>query len=154
MVCDIIIHFSVNRTSMRKNDPITKIMAVELITVQQGQKLSDVRHIICESGIHHIPIVDGKTLVGMVSFTDLMKLNIVISGADDRTIDVIIDQQYTIKDIMTTKLTALTDCDTIKQASKILAEGNFHSLPVVNNQNHIVGIVTTTDLIQYLSDQY
>ena len=129
-------------------------MANELITVQQGQKLSDVRHIICESGIHHIPIVDGKTLVGMISFTDLMKLNIVISGADDRTIDVIIDQQYTIKDIMTTKLTALTDCDTIQQASKILAEGNFHSLPVVNNQNHIVGIVTTTDLIQYLSDQY
>ena len=129
-------------------------MAVELITVQQGQKLSDVRHIICESGIHHIPIVDGKTLVGMVSFTDLMKLNIVISGADDRTIDAIIDQQYTIKDIMTTKLTALTNHDTIKQASKILAEGNFHSLPVVNRQNHIVGIVTTTDLIQYLSDQY
>ena len=139
---------------MRKNDPITKIMAVELITVQQGQKLSDVRHIICESGIHHIPIVDGKILVGMISFTDLMKLNIVISGADDRTIDVIIDQQYTIKDIMTTKLTALTDCDTVKQASKILAEGNFHSLPVVDNQNHIVGIVTSTDLIQYLSDQY
>ena len=139
---------------MRKNDPITKIMAAEVITVQQGQKLSDVRHIICESGIHHIPIVDGNKLVGMISFTDLMKLNIVISGADDRTIDAIIDQQYTIKDIMTTKLTLLTDCDTIKQASNILAEGNFHSLPVVDKQNQIVGIVTTTDLIQYLSDQY
>ena len=139
---------------MRKNDPITKIMASEVITIQQGQKLSDVRHIICESGIHHVPIVDGKKLVGMISFTDLMKLNIVINGADDRTIDAIIDQQYTIKDIMTTKLTLLTDCDTIKQASKILAEGNFHSLPVVDKENQIVGIVTTTDLIQYLSDQY
>ncbi len=139
---------------MKKNDPITKIMATEILTVQQGQKLSDVRHNICESGFHHIPVLDGNKLVGLISFTDLMKLNIVISGADDRTIDAIIDQQYTIKDIMTTKLTALSDGDTIRQASKILAEGNFHSLPVVDKQNQIVGIVTTTDLIQYLSDQY
>ncbi len=139
---------------MGKNDPITKIMAAEVITVQQGQKLSDVRHIICESGIHHIPIVDGKKLVGMISFTDLMKLNIVISGADDRTIDAIIDQQYSIKDIMTTNLTSVKDCDTIKHVSKILAEGIFHSVPVVDKHHHIVGIVTTTDLIQYLSDQY
>jgi predicted transcriptional regulator len=92
---------------MRKNDPITKIMAVEVITVQQGQKLSDVRHIICESGIHHVPIVDGKKLVGMISFTDLMKLNIVISGADDRTVDAIIDQLPCLLSINKIRLSVL-----------------------------------------------
>ena len=139
---------------MKKNDPISKIMSSELVTVHQGQKLSDVRHIICESSIQHVPVVDGKKLVGLISYTDLMKLNIVISGADERTIDSIIDQQFTIQNVMVTELTTLTDTDTVRQASKILAESNFHSLPVLDKQKQIVGIVTMTDLIRYLNDQY
>lgn len=139
---------------MKKNEAISKIMSTEVVTVHQNQKPSDVRHIICESNIHHVPVVDGKTLVGLISYTDLMKLNIVIGGADERTIDAIVDQQFTIQDIMVTELIALSETDTIRQASKILAKGSFHSLPVIDKKKQIVGIVTTTDLIQYLSDQY
>jgi len=139
---------------MKKNDPISKIMTTNIISVHQGQKLSDVRHIIIESNIHHVPIVEGNKLVGLISFTDLMKLNIVISGADERTIDSIVDQQFSIQEIMTTELTTIKNTDSVRQASKILAESNFHSLPVVDDQNEIVGIVTMTDLIHYLNDQY
>ena len=139
---------------MKKNDPISKIMTTNIIAVHQSQKLSDVRHIIIESNIHHVPIVEGKKLVGLISFTDLMKLNIVISGADERTIDSIVDQQFTIQDIMTTELITIKNTDSVRQASKILAESNFHSLPVIDEQKEIVGIVTMTDLIQYLNDQY
>jgi len=139
---------------MKKNEAISKIMSSEVVTVHQNQKLSDVRHIICESNIHHVPVVDGNTLVGLISYTDLMKLNIVISGADERTIDAIVDQQFTIQEVMVTELTALTATDTIRQATKILAEGTFHSLPVIDKQKQLVGIVTMTDLIQYLNDQY
>jgi len=139
---------------MKKNEAISKIMSSEVVTVHQNQKLSDVRHIICESNIHHVPVVDGNTLIGLISYTDLMKLNIVISGADERTIDAIVDQQFTIQEVMVTELTALTDTDTIRQATKILAEGTFHSLPVIDKQKQLVGIVTMTDLIQYLNDQY
>lgn len=139
---------------MKKNEAISKIMSSEVVTVHQNQKLSDVRHIICESNIHHVPVVDGKTLVGLISYTDLMKLNIVISGADERTIDAIIDQQFTIQDIMVTELVALSETDTIRQASEILAKGTFHSLPVIDKQKQLVGIVTMTDLIKYLNEQY
>ena len=139
---------------MKKNDSISKIMTTNIIAVHQGQKLSDVRHIIVDSNIHHVPVVDGKKLVGLISFTDLIKLNIVISGADERTIDSIVDQQFTIQDIMTTELTTVKNTNSVRQASKILAESNFHSLPVINEQEEIVGIVTMTDLIQYFNDQY
>lgn len=139
---------------MKKNESISRIMSTEVVTVHQGQKLSDVRHIICKSSIHHVPVVDGQRLVGLISYMDLMKLNIVISGADERTIDAIVDQQFTIQEIMVTELTVLKETDTIRQAAKILSEGDFHSVPVVDKQNQIVGIVTMTDLIRYLNDQY
>jgi len=139
---------------MKKNDPISKIMSTEVVSVHKGQKLSDVRHIICDSNIHHVPVVDGNKLIGLISYTDLMKLNIVISGADERTVDAIIDQQFTIQDVMVTNLTTLSNTATVREASKILAVGNFHSLPVVDQQQQIVGMVTMTDLIQYLNEQY
>ncbi len=139
---------------MKKNESITKIMSANVTTVQVGRPLSDIRKLMCEAHYHHIPIVDGKKLVGLVSFTDLMKINVLISGADERTVDTIIDQQFKIADIMSTGLTSIRQTETIRQAAELLSKGHFHSLPVVDNEENVVGIVTTTDLIHYLSDQY
>jgi CBS domain-containing protein len=41
----------------------------------------------------------------------------------------------------------------VRQAAEILAEGGFHSLPVVSG-GKLVGIVTSTDLIKYLLSQF
>ena len=139
---------------MKKNESITKIMSSNVKTVHTGQKISDVRHIICESQIDHVPVLDGTKLAGLITATDLMKLNVVINGADEHSIDAMIDQQFTIKDIMNSNVISIKEVETIRQATHILAEGKFHSVPVVNDSNEVVGIVTMTDLIRYLDAQY
>ncbi len=139
---------------MKKNEPVSNIMSNNITAVQDGQSLSEVRHKMVDSNIHHIPVLSGKKLVGMVSFTDMMKLNVVINGADDRTIDTLIDQQFNIGDVMRTQLTTLDARDTIRQAAEILSENNFHAVPVTNGSSELQGIVTSSDLIRYLSDQY
>jgi CBS domain-containing protein len=40
----------------------------------------------------------------------------------------------------------------IKEAAKILAKNEFHALPVVDN-GELVGIITTTDLLNYLINE-
>jgi len=69
---------------MKKNDSVTKIMSSDLAVIQKGQQLSEVRKLMCDLHIHHIPIANGSKLVGLISFTDLMKINLVINGADER----------------------------------------------------------------------
>ena len=139
---------------MRKNDPISNIMTTEISSVQEGQPLSEVRHLMSEEHINHVPVLSGKQLKGLISMTDMMKLNLVISGADDRTIDAIIDQQFNITDLMSDELTTLKEKDTVRQAADVLSQGKFHSVPVTNNSGELAGIVTSSDLIRYLSDQY
>ena len=139
---------------MKKNEPVSSIMTNNIEAVQIGQPLSEVRHKMVDGKFHHIPVLSGQSLVGMVSFTDMMKLNVVISGADDRTIDSIIDQQFQIKDIMSNELVTLGDKDSIRDASRILSENNFHAIPVTNGNSELLGMVTSRDLIRYLSDQY
>ena len=99
-------------------------------------------------------LLTENRVVGLVSFTDIMKLNLVVSGATEYTIDAIIDQQFSISDIMSVDVITISHKDTVRGAAEILAEGKFHSLPVVKNSSELLGIVTTTDLIRYLTDQY
>jgi len=139
---------------VKKNEPVSHIMSNNIIAVQEGQPLSEVRHKMVGSNVHHIPVLSGKKLVGMVSFADMMKLNVVINGADDRTIDAVIDQQFNISDIMSTGLTTLDTRDPIRQAAELLSENNFHAVPVTNDSSELQGIVTSSDLIRYLSNQY
>ena len=43
--------------------------------------------------------------------------------------------------------------DTIKEVAEIFSEAEYHSLPVVDN-DELKGIVTTTDVIRYMLEQY
>ncbi len=139
---------------MRKNEPINHIMSADVQAVQKGQKLSEVYHIMSQSGVHHVPVLDSQQLVGMVSFTDMMQLNFNLQGFDQRGFADMIDQQFKTTDIMSQKLTTLKANQSIRDAVDLLADGGFHSLPVTDDDNHLVGMVTSTDLIKYLKDQY
>lgn len=54
---------------------------------------------------------------------------------------------------MTKDVKVVQKNDTIYDVATILSKNEFHSLPVLENEK-LVGIVTTTDLIKYLVDQY
>lgn len=138
---------------MNKNDPISSIAIKRVISVQEGGRVSDARNIMSEYNIHHVPVVSDTRLVGMVSFTDMMKLNLVVAGEDDGTIDSVIDQQFTLDDIMTTDVITANMASTVREAAQILADNNFHSLPLVGQNGHLEGIVTSTDLLKYLCNE-
>ncbi len=139
---------------MKKNEPIKSIMSTNVEAVQQGQALSDVYKIICNTGIHHVPVLDGKKLVGLISYTDMMKLDLAIHNVDAHTITAVMDQQFAIADVITNELVTIRDSDNVRSAAELLGEGDFHSLPVVDADGALVGIVTSTDLIRYLSSQF
>ena len=54
---------------------------------------------------------------------------------------------------MTKNLQVIQQNDTIFEVATILADSEFHSLPVVDG-SELVGIITTTDLIKFLIEQY
>ena len=58
-----------------------------------------------------------------------------------------------IEQVMTKGVKVVQKSDTIYEVATILSKNEFHLLPVVEEEK-LVGIVTTTDLIKYLVDQY
>lgn len=139
---------------MKRNEPLTKIMTTEVETVNVKNKLSDVRKLISEKGIHHVPVVSGTKLVGLISATDMVRLSFSAYGADQRAVDAMLDHEFTIEGVMTKEVETLDDRTTVREAAQRLSPGGFHSLPVVDSEKNLVGMVTSTDLIRYLVDQY
>ncbi|NVB38934.1 CBS domain-containing protein [Pseudenhygromyxa sp. WMMC2535] len=138
---------------MKRNEPVSKIMTTDIQTVHTGQKLSEVRKMLADNPYHHVPVVSGKQLIGMISATDMIKLSLAIYGVDERAVDAMLDSQHTIESVMTNELTTIAAKDTVRDAAELLSKGTFHSLPVVDG-DALVGLVTSTDVIKYLLDQY
>ena len=137
---------------MKKRTPISKIMSNDIITVNKTQSIREVSEIIEDKNIHHVPVVSGDKVIGMLSKVDLQKISFVNSYDNDGLTTAMYDN-LNIEQVMTKDVKVVQKSDTIYEVATILSKNEFHSLPVVEGEK-LVGIVTTTDLIKYLVDQY
>lgn len=139
---------------MKRNEQVKTIMSTNVVTVQLGEAPSKVRAVLQEGRFHHLPVLDGKKLVGIVSSVDFMKASLSVWGSDERTVDALLDSQLKLADLMRAAPRTIRDTATIRDAAQALAHGEYHSLPAVDAEGKLVGIVTSTDLIRYLLEQY
>ena len=124
-------------------------MTKNVVCISPEQYLLDVKHIYeKKKWHHHIPVTENEELVGMVSLIDFM-YNIAGAGISDENK---IYKKLRVKDIMTQKPFYLTTSATIADAAKVLAKGYYHAIPILEN-NKIVGIVSTADLIRYFLNE-
>ena len=135
---------------MKKNQKIDQILTREIVTVHLGQSVSDVRKIFATHGFHHVPVVSGKKLIGIVSASDILGISIEGVGSDERSMDAYLDHQFSIEGLMKKDLKTLSTRSTIADAADVLSDGNFHAVPVVDQSDGLVGLVTSTDLIRFL----
>jgi CBS domain-containing protein len=141
---------------MKKNEPVTHIMTKNVLTVQLDDNLVDVYELVRKHHIRHIPVLQGKQLVGIISKTDLNRLTFSGMFAGEEDADEAVFDMLNVNQVMTHKPRAVKSSDTIKKIAEILATEEFHALPVIdaNDESKLVGIVTTTDVIKYMLEQY
>lgn len=133
--------------------PITEIMTTDLITVHPTESLSRVKEIFDQHRIHHLPVVEYKKLVGLVSKTDLLyfiKGAIYMKGQAHEQVDMELEE-HKVESLMTRKLATLEPHDSIRTALAVFKANLFHALPVID-KGELQGIVTTYDLLNYLAD--
>ncbi len=142
------------RNFMKKKESVSQIASTALIAIQLGQKLSEARKLMQVNQIHHVPVLQGKKLMGILSAVDLATLSLTSFGSDERANDAILDNQFSVEEVMSKNMVTIKPTAPIREAAEILAEGHFHSLPIVDKEGDLQGLVTSTDLIRYLLSQY
>ena len=139
---------------MKKRTPISAIMTKDVITLNHTDDLETAERLFKKNHIRHIPVVSGDAIIGMLSYTDLLRISFAdaIDEGED-SVDTVVYNMFTIEQVMAKNLVSVSSNTLIKDVAEILAKKEFHALPVVDD-NKLVGIVTTTDLINYLIDQF
>lgn len=142
---------------MKKREPISHIMTKAVHTLNLSQSLEDAEKAFREHGVRHLPVVSGNDLIGMLSLTDLARISFVDSYGDindhENDVDTAVYSMLTIEQVMAQKVETVDVNATIREVAEILSNREYHALPVIED-GHLAGIVTTTDLIKYLLDQY
>lgn len=125
-----------------------------IITLNGKDKLETAEQLFRAHKIRHLPVVEGDKIIGMLSLTDLLRISFADGAYEDESnVETIVYNMFTIQQVMAKNLKSVTANTTIKEVAEILAENEFHALPALENEK-LVGIVTTTDLIKYLLEQY
>ena len=139
---------------MKRLEPVSKIMSRELITLSLSDDLYKAEKLFKKHHIRHIPVVEDEHIIGMLSYSDLKRISFLDSyDAHEVEIDNAIYKILSIKQLMVKNPIIVNSSTTVKSVAEILAKNEFHVLPVVEN-DILVGIVTTTDLLRYLLNQY
>lgn len=133
--------------------PIKEIMTKDLITLTPDDSLSKAKELFDKHGIHHIPVVHFRKIVGLLSKSDfLLYANSIEDGVD---INVKEDQKLNftkVKQLMVNRLGKLEADDRIEVAIDIFLKNYFHCLPVVDG-DELLGLVTPYDILKYVTQE-
>lgn len=139
---------------MKNRVPVSSIMTKNVIKLNITDDLTKAESLFKKHKIRHIPVVSGKSIIGMLSYTDLLRISFVDAVDDEAdVVDATVYNLFTVEQVMAKKLVTVTSDTTIREVAEILSTKEFHALPVVDEEV-LMGIVTTTDLIKYLIEQY
>ena len=130
--------------------PVYTVMKTNLVTVSEEDDLDKIMEIFKKQGFRHLPVVQFKTLKGLISLSDiaflfephspgLAEIRNKLNGAG----------HLKARDLMVSRLGKLEPTDRIEVAIDIFLNHGIHCLPVVSD-GELVGLVTPNDILRGL----
>jgi acetoin utilization protein AcuB len=128
---------------------IPSVMTQRIVTIHMDDSLALVREIFEASGFHHLLVVEDDQLVGVVSDRDYLKA---ISPFIDTISERIRDRatlERKVHQIMTREVITLKVTDTMVTAISLFNQHKISCLPVVDEHDKPVGIISWRDIFRY-----
>lgn len=125
---------------------VVDLMTNDPLTVTVAETVGKAHELMAENNIRQIPVVNGRELVGIVTDRDVRAfLSDALLGKPevrDRAL------KTAVGDIMTTEPLFITPDDDLKDAVEMLIEQKFGAIPVVDEAEGLVGIVSYVDVLR------
>ena len=119
----------------------------EIITVTPDEKVSTTELMMLKKKIGGLPVVNDKThkqLIGIITQRDIRLARFAVSLDSPNT---------SVGNLMTSEPFVVKRDDTIKHVLELMFEHNIERLPVINDNNELIGLVLQQDILRKLLDQ-
>lgn len=132
---------------------VQDLMTEALITIKPTDTVQTALRLMEDQDVRHLPVLDGKKLVGMVSDRDLREYRLPVMEeienpeyADDLL-------ETSVSELMNTDLVTLNPAEGIKTVIDVMLEYKVGALPVVDQHgDELRGIVSYVDVLRALRD--
>lgn len=122
------------------NEEVRTVMSTRVTTVLPNQTIGEVLEVMQNKRLQQMPVVDdGKRLVGLITSYDVWK-HCRKGGECENDL---------VRNVMTTQVVKLAPKDKVGTAAELFMDRRFKTLPVVNLDNKLKGVVTAFDVIRY-----
>ncbi len=125
---------------------VEDVMQRDVLTVTPGTTLPEALGLSQKRGIRHLPVMDGKTLVGIVSDRDLKRAMASSATSLERHELTYLLEKLTLDQIMTRAVVTVEPTLPVEEAARLMMTEKISALPVTE-QGRLVGIVTETDVL-------
>lgn len=143
-VTDILKFFVANRGKRPINElfgeQIGQIMTENVLKLPCDAPLSEAAEIMFQKRIGSLPLMSNDHLVGIFTERDLLELIPKIPS------------EVAVRDIMTTHVRTASPQQTVFEAMEQMVTVGFRRLPIITDDDGLVGIVCATDLLRHLTD--
>lgn len=116
------------------------------MTVDINEPAGEVLRLFGAYPVRHLPVLDGRKVVGMLSTADLMNLDLFLPKGSKSPIDYL-NQRMKVGAMLRRPLLSIEPHQSIEAAAQLMAKHGVHALPVVDSQDQLKGLMTTTDII-------
>jgi acetoin utilization protein AcuB len=130
---------------------VSQYMSAKVVTVAPDTGIREAFFIMKEHSIRHLPVIENKQLVGIISDRELRRPNWV-DEAHDISHVYYLDDNMAVSDVMIRNVLVLHTYDTLRKAVKLLLENNIGAAPVLDKTSDIVGMLSAVDLLRALND--
>ncbi|MXR19634.1 CBS domain-containing protein [Halobacterium bonnevillei] len=121
---------------------VGQLMSDSLHTVTPDTFVEDAAQVMIDNEIGSVVVVnDDGHLEGILTNTDFVTI-VAKSKPKART---------TVERYMTTDVETTQAQDSIRDVADAMLEHGFHHMPVVDEDENVIGIITTKDLASYIS---
>lgn len=138
-----------------KSEYVKDWMSKNPIVIKTGSTLPDAYELMKEYNIRRLPVVDKEDrLMGIIARSDVRE-----AQPSDATTLSIYELNYllaklTVDKIMTKKVLTVKPESSVAEAARMMLDYKVGGLPVVDGENHIVGIITESDIFRLVVKLY
>lgn len=121
---------------------VGRLMSSDVVTVRPGTGVQEAGELLLDEQIGSVVVTDENgTLKGILTSTDFVQIVAENQPKDDSS----------VMEYMTTEVVTVDAQDSIQEAADRLITYGIHHLPVVDKEDHVIGMLSTTDLTAYIS---
>jgi CBS domain-containing protein len=117
---------------------IIKEVMNKAIATEKDISIREAAKIMSDKNIGSLIFINGSSIKGIITERDILKH--------------VVDVNRKISSIMTMDVTTINQNEELDTAAEIMARNNIRRLPVVDDNQRLVGIITSTDVIAHTDE--